>query len=153
MQFAVPQFTDVEDKIIGPFTLKQFLIVVAVGGLDLFFWSLLKFSFFFFVFALPTTIVGLGITFGKFNGRPVYSYVLTFIDFVTKPHVRVFNREEISIVSKIEKKPMADKQKQAAVEEPKESRLKKLAYLLDQKVQEEDELLDAKTGVQGTGLR
>ena len=28
MQFPVPQFTDVEDKIIGPLTLKQFGIIL-----------------------------------------------------------------------------------------------------------------------------
>lgn len=29
MRFQVPQFVDIEDKIIGPFTLKQFLIYLA----------------------------------------------------------------------------------------------------------------------------
>ncbi len=31
MQFPVPQFTEVEDKIIGPLTLKQFGIIFGVG--------------------------------------------------------------------------------------------------------------------------
>ena len=31
MQFPVPQFTDVEDKIIGPLTVKQFGILFGVG--------------------------------------------------------------------------------------------------------------------------
>ena len=31
MQFPVPQFTDVEDRIIGPLTIKQFGIVFGAG--------------------------------------------------------------------------------------------------------------------------
>jgi hypothetical protein len=32
MQFQVPQFLDVEDKIIGPFTIKQFLYLAGGAG-------------------------------------------------------------------------------------------------------------------------
>jgi hypothetical protein len=31
MQYPVPQFTDVEDRIIGPLTLKQFGIIFGAG--------------------------------------------------------------------------------------------------------------------------
>ena len=75
MQYAVPQFTDVEDKLIGPLTLKQFFVVLATGGLVLFFWTILGLSVFFFLFALPTALLGLGLAFGKFNGRPVFLYL------------------------------------------------------------------------------
>ena len=34
-QFTVPQFIDVEDKILGPITVRQFLLLV-VGGLIIF---------------------------------------------------------------------------------------------------------------------
>jgi hypothetical protein len=32
MRFQVPQFTDVEDKIVGPLTLKQFVYLAGAGG-------------------------------------------------------------------------------------------------------------------------
>ena len=31
-QFVVPQFIDVEDKVIGPVTVRQFLILLVGGG-------------------------------------------------------------------------------------------------------------------------
>src|SRR3989344_7520750 len=139
MQYAVPQFTDVEDKLIGPLTLKQFLMVMATGGIDLFFWSVLQFSVFFFLFALPVTLIGLAMTFAKFNGRPMYGYLGSFIGFVTKPQARVFRREEPNVVIKMEKSQ--PKVMKTVVQEPAESRLKKLAYLLDQKTAEEKELI------------
>jgi hypothetical protein len=36
MQFPVPQFTDVEDKIIGPLTVKQFFILLVSAAIIFF---------------------------------------------------------------------------------------------------------------------
>ncbi|MEJ0021912.1 MAG: PrgI family protein [Candidatus Doudnabacteria bacterium] len=141
MQFAVPQFTDVEDKLIGPLTLKQFLFLMATGGIVLFFYSLLKLSIFFFLFAVPTALLGIGLTFGKFNGRPLFGYLGVFFSFVSRPQTRIFKREEQDEIISTEKaKPVAANIIPANIE-PAESRLKKLAYLLDQKTEEEKELL------------
>mgnify|MGYP001607367685 CR=1 FL=1 len=147
MQFAVPQFTDVEDKLIGPLTLKQFLLLLATGAVVLFFWSLFKFSILFFLFGLPTAALGVGLTFAKFNGRPLFGYVLPFVSFMTKPKVFVFHREEESIRLPETK---VKKEEKAVVSQPPESeaaesRLKKLAYLLDQKTFEEKEIMQRTT--------
>src|SRR5258708_12588137 len=96
MQYAVPQFTEVEDKLIGPLTLKQFLIILATGGIVMFFYSLLKLSIFFYFFAIPTSLLGLGLTFGKFNGRPLFRYIGVFVAFTSRPQVSIFNREDFS---------------------------------------------------------
>lgn len=142
MQFAVPQFTDVEDKLIGPLTLKQFLILLATGGICLFFYSLLGFSLFFFLFSLPFAIVGLGLAFGSFNGRPLFGFIGAFISFLTKPQARIFKREEpVVTIKKVEKPEQATGPARLDSVEA-ESRLKKLAYLLDQKKHEEEELIN-----------
>jgi len=140
MQFAVPQFTDVEDKLIGPLTLKQFLFLLATGGIILFFYSLLQLSIFFFMFALPVALIGLAVAFGSFNGRPLYGYLGAFVSFVTRPQARIFKREEPNVIIQV-----APQKPQIVINqlaEPAESRLKKLAYLLDQKTQEEKELIE-----------
>jgi hypothetical protein len=145
MQFAVPQFTEVEDKLIGPLTLKQFLVILASGAVIMFFYSIFGINIFFFIFAIPLGILGLALAFGKFNGRPLFGYIGAFIAYLSRPQVRVFKREEVtvSMTFKTEKKAepiVVDK----TIEEPNQSRLKKLAYLLDQKTAEEKELLDRK---------
>ena len=43
MKFQVPQFTDVEDKIFGPLTLKQFVYIAGGGGLSFLLWRTLPF--------------------------------------------------------------------------------------------------------------
>lgn len=93
MQFPVPQFTDVEDKIIGPLTLKQFLIIF-VTGIILFLGfsatkSILVLVFLFVLFGLP----GLFLAFGKINGRPVYNAFGFVIKFIQSPKVLVFHKE------------------------------------------------------------
>ncbi|MBX4191625.1 MAG: PrgI family protein [Candidatus Doudnabacteria bacterium] len=145
MQFAVPQFTDVEDKLIGPLTLKQFLIILATGAVIMFFYSILKLSVFFFFFAVPISLAGLAIAFGRFNGRPLYGYIPAFISYLSKPQVRIFRREEVVVnmsfktVKKTE--PLVQKK---SLDEPRESRLRKLAYLLDKQTEEETQLVNKK---------
>lgn len=144
MQFAVPQFTDVEDKLIGPLTLKQFLILLATGGIILMFYSILKLSVFFFFFAVPIGLLGLTLTFGKFNGRPMLGYFPVFINYLSKPQVRVFRREEINMVMSFKAEKKAEVE--TKVSEVSESRLKKLAYLLDQKTEEEKKIIENSNG-------
>ena len=115
----------------------------------MFFYSLLKLSIFFFFFAVPTSLLGLGLAFGKFNGRPLFSYIGAFVTFTSRPQVRVFRREDVSMNMsfKAEKKVEPVVLAKNKLDEPNESRLRKLAYLLDQKTAEEKELLNQRTDI------
>ncbi|MBI4049340.1 MAG: PrgI family protein [Candidatus Doudnabacteria bacterium] len=142
MQFAIPQFTDVEDKLIGPLTLKQFLTLLATGGLVMVFWTLFKLSVIFFLFGGPIALLGVVVTFAKFNGRPFFVYLIPFFNFTTSPKVMIYKREGVpmSLSKKTEeKKSEAGNRKPEAVTE---SRLSKLAYVLDQKTVEEEKLIE-----------
>jgi len=142
MQYAIPQFTDVEDKLIGPLTLKQFLAMLGTGGLVMFFWSILGFNVVFFLFALPVAVIGLALTFGTFNSRPMFVYAGPMFNFFTTDKVRIFKRlpPDISLIQT--KKTDASKIDvgKKTIEAPA-SRLKRLAYLLDQKTEEENKLI------------
>ena len=142
MQYAVPQFTEIEDKLIGPLTLKQFLIFLAAGGVILMFYSLLGFSLFFFVFSFPFAVIGLSLAFGTFNGRPLFGLALPIVSFFSKPQVRIFKRLEPDMVIRKVAAPQAGRASPIKDGRETESRLKKLAYLLDQKVHEEEELIE-----------
>lgn len=142
MQFAIPQFTEVEDKLIGPLTLKQFLALLATGGIVMFFWSLFDIGIIFFLFALPTALIGIAVTFTKFNGRPFFSYVGPMFNFVSSPKVMVYRREGVILTLSQKKEAEPAKKTSGVTEEVSESRLRKLAYLLDQKTVEEEELIE-----------
>lgn len=141
MQFAIPQFTDVEDKLIGPLTLKQFLMLLATGGVVMFFYSLFKLNVIFFMFALPAVLLGLGLTFAKFNGRTLFTYIGPMLSFVVSPKTMIYRREGVP-VSLSRKKEETKAGPLPIVEDISQNRLRKLAYLLDQKTEQEKELIE-----------
>lgn len=70
MQYQVPQFIEVEDKIFGPLTLKQFIYLAGGGGLCLIFFTLLP-IYLTALLALPVIVLSLGLAFYRVNGRPL----------------------------------------------------------------------------------
>lgn len=68
-QYQVPQFIEVEDKIFGPLTLRQFIYLAGGAGLSLIFFTLLP-----IILALPLIGMALGVgaafAFYRVNGRP-----------------------------------------------------------------------------------
>ena len=139
MQFAVPQFTDIEDKLIGPLTLKQFLLLLATGGVVMFFWSILGLGIIFFLFSLPVALMGVVITFSKFNGRSLLTYVGPMLNFASSAKIMIYRREGAQMSYSQKKKEVVEKK--PIVEAVTENRLRKLAYLLDQKTGEEEKLI------------
>jgi hypothetical protein len=69
MRYQVPQFIEVEDKIFGPLTLKQFIYLAGGGGLCLFFFTLLP-LYIALLFILPVAALAAALAFYKINGRP-----------------------------------------------------------------------------------
>lgn len=146
MQYSVPQFVDVEDTIIGPFTLKQFLIFLFGGLIIFFYYSIFKLGWIFFTLTIPTAVVFGVIAKGRFNGRPTLYYLTSFIRFYFSPRLRVFKRGADSSPV-IKKENIGAGAELAKPQGEVTGRLKKLAYLLDQKTAEEQRLIQSgKTG-------
>lgn len=69
MQFQVPQFIEVEDKIFGPLTFKQFVYLAGGAGMGYLLWRILPI---YIAAPLIAGVVGLGasLAFFKYNGQP-----------------------------------------------------------------------------------
>lgn len=83
MRFEVPQFIEIEDKIFGPFTWRQFIYLV--GGVG--FAVVLFFVFNIFIFILiGVPIGGLGIllAFYQVNNRPFVNYLAAIVGYASK---------------------------------------------------------------------
>ena len=74
MQYQVPQFIEVEDKIFGPLTIKQFIYLGGGGGLCLALFTLLPFSIALIV-AIPVAGGALALAFYEVNGRPLITAI------------------------------------------------------------------------------
>jgi len=90
-QFVVPQFIDVEDKVIGPITVRQFIILIFGGGLIFVEYKLADFALFVFE-GLFTLAVILLLAFYKINGQAVHYFILNFIQTLKKPALRVWDK-------------------------------------------------------------
>lgn len=91
-QFVVPQFIDVEDKIIGPITVRQFIVLLVGGGFSFVAYKLSDLALFVFEFA----VIGLftfTLAFIKINGRPIHYLLLNFFQTSKKPKLRVWQKK------------------------------------------------------------
>ncbi len=90
-QFVVPQFIDVEDKIIGPLTVRQFIIIMVVGFMVFLEFRLATFGFFLLECVLT---IGAGVLFAfvKFNGMPFHFFLVNIVQTLRRPKVRVWQR-------------------------------------------------------------
>ncbi len=91
MRYQVPQFIDIEDKIVGPFTLKQFLIYVftALMLVPVFLFSDLSL---FITLALP--VAGIAVLFAhvKINGKPFATILVNGFNFYTHNQLYIWRR-------------------------------------------------------------
>jgi len=90
-QFLVPQFIDVEDKILGPITTRQFVLMLGGGLLLFILYKLLPFAYFIVVGILVILAVAL-LAFAKVNGRPVHFFLLNFLQTSKRPKLRIWNK-------------------------------------------------------------
>lgn len=91
MRFEVPQFIDVEDKIFGPFTFKQFVYIVGAGGIVVLLATLLP-LFFAIVLGTPIALLGLGLAFYKINDRPLVHTIESAVAYLTRSRLYLWKK-------------------------------------------------------------
>jgi len=69
MRFEVPQFIEIEDKIFGPLTWRQFIYLAGGAGFAVIVFFLLPFVFFVFL-AIPVGALAAALAFYPVNNRP-----------------------------------------------------------------------------------
>ncbi len=80
MRFEVPQFIEIEDKIIGPFTWKQF--VYLAGGIGVAVVFFISFPLVVFVlFGLPLAILAGLLAFYPINNRPFSIFLESIVNY------------------------------------------------------------------------
>ena len=103
-QFVVPQFIDVEDKIFGPITVRQFLIILTAAGIIFLTFRFADIQ----LFILVLILVGgsaLVLAFVKINGQSFHYVILNIIQTLRRPSVRIwrksYTKEELDYLRKV----------------------------------------------------
>lgn len=91
-QFVVPQFLDVEAKIIGPITGRQFVILLSTLGVEFIIYSIFLNIAVVIILGLPVLATGLIFAFAKVNGQPFHFIVLNMVQTLRRPGLRVWDK-------------------------------------------------------------
>jgi hypothetical protein len=139
MQYPVPQFTDVEDKIFGPLTLKQFGIVGGAGLLIFLAYSSTKDIWVTVFVGLIIGVPAIGLAFGKLNGRPLYNSIGSLLGYFLRPRFMLFHKEDEAEIHLTGKAAPVAAEPVVPVESAGK-RLKSLYYTLEHQQAEEAQL-------------
>lgn len=90
-QFVVPQFIDAEDKIFGPITARQFVILMVALLIVAALFKLVSFIWF-LALSIPLLFGAGVIAFARINGQPFHFFVLNLIQTQRKPSLRVWDK-------------------------------------------------------------
>jgi hypothetical protein len=129
-QYTVPQFIDVETKIIGPLTTRQFLIMLSAGILIFVFYKIFDFALFLTAGIFTFAVSGI-FAFFKVNGQSFHYFVLNLLKTLSKPGVRVWNHRAVDYTEKEKKEIKFDDIK--INKELKEAQLTELSLIIDTK--------------------
>ena len=91
-QFTVPQFIDVEDKIFGPITTRQFVILLVAALLIFISFKLADTTLFIFMLALVGGLA-LVLAFVKINGQTFHYFILNIIQTMRRPSRRIWYKK------------------------------------------------------------
>ena len=128
MQYQVPQFVEIEDKIFGPFTFKQFAYLAGAGGACLIFFTLLP-LWLAAILSLPFAALGAALAFYQVNGRPFISALEHAISYYMGSKLYLWKQVErkVAATTAAEAAPRTDVQ----LPTMSESKLKDLAWSLN----------------------
>jgi hypothetical protein len=98
MQFEVPQFIEIEDKIFGPFTWRQFLYVGGGGLMAVVMFLTMPF-FVFVILGIPIGGIAAALAFYPVNNRPFSHFLEAMYNYATKQKLYLW-RQDKAIVHK-----------------------------------------------------
>ncbi len=128
MRFQVPQFIEVEDKIFGPLTFKQFIYVAGGVGICVILFIFLP-MFLAILIGLPIILFAAALAFYKMNDKPFINVVEAFVKYTFTNKLYIWKKESPTLKSfgVPKEKPI----EQIYVPKLSESKLKELTWSLD----------------------
>ena len=130
MRFQVPQFIEVEDKIFGPLTFKQFVYVTGGVGLAVILFLFLP-RFLAIITSLPIVLFSAALAFYKINGKPFVNAVEAFVKYSLTNKLYIWKKEPKEPVGKAASAQGSGAPRQVYVPKLSESKLKELTWSLD----------------------
>lgn len=131
-KFVVPQFIDKEDKILGPITVRQFLICLGATFVAFLEYRILTLPYFIAMFVPTAGLAGV-FAFLKVNGQPFHIFFINFLQTTVRPKLRVWHKEltDSELKAILAKPAEVPKPAPRAKSRPESSRLRDLALTVN----------------------
>ncbi len=132
MRFQVPQFIEVEDKIFGPLTLKQFIYLAGGGGLSFLVYVFLKSIFLASIPIILIMAVASALAFYRVNNKALINIAESAFKYYMGNKLYVWKKED-KVQPQTTQASMKDAKNYASIMVPKisDSKLKDLTWSLD----------------------
>jgi hypothetical protein len=129
MQYYVPQFIEMESKVIGPLSLRQFFLIAAPCVIVIVFYFIFKSLLIAIILGGGLILAGVGFAFFKFEGQNLTSVFGYGINYFLKPKEYIWLKKgEESVSLKEIKKVIEKKEKIVPKIRSEKSRLKQLSW-------------------------
>lgn len=130
MQFQVPQFLEIEDKIFGPFTFKQFVYLVGGGGICFVLFRLLGF-WWGIIPMLAVAGLSLALAFYRPNNKPFIEMLESAIFYGFQSKLFIWQKNKDDKNAKMNKESMSEDLPGNVTPKLDGSKLRDLAWSLD----------------------
>jgi len=107
MRFEVPQFIEIEDKIFGPLTWRQFVYVGGGVGAAVAMFIVLPF-FLFILFGLPLALISAALAFFPVNNRPFSFFLQAIYDYFRSKRLYLWRQRSTHTYSTSPQKTISD---------------------------------------------
>ncbi|MCX6754571.1 MAG: PrgI family protein [Candidatus Nomurabacteria bacterium] len=129
MQFKVPQFIDVEDKLFGPFTFRQFIYIVGGAGMAFVVYKLFPLWIGIFLI-IPIGVLSFLLVFYKINEKPFIYYLEAAFNYFISGKLYIWKQRLVKPEIK-EKEESSTPQLVSVVPMVTSNKLKDLSWSLD----------------------
>jgi hypothetical protein len=128
MRFQVPQFIEVEDKIFGPLTIKQFIYLLGGAGLSFIAYTFVPTFILKVIVIVPIAGFALALAFYKINNKPFINVVEAAFGYYTGNKLYIWKKVDKKIAAKA---APTDTASDFYVPKLSDSKLKDLTWSLD----------------------
>lgn len=97
MEFPVPQFIDIEEKILGSLTLKQTLYLVGAAGVIFVLYFFVE-TWLFVILSVIILLIAAAFSFIKIGGRTLGRFINSILIYAFVPHVFIWKKTEVKKV-------------------------------------------------------
>ena len=126
MRFQVPQFIDIEEKVFGPLTFKQFIYLAGGIGLSIICWVFLP-KLVDLLFMAIVMLFSAALAFYKVNKKPFSMFLEAAIRYAFSKRLYIWRK----VPKKITQKEKEEDDSAFSVPRLSDSRLRDLAWSLD----------------------